>query len=117
MKKIKIIQEAFEKAKEVYWEENKTVCISIELWKYSDGHEKVSVKLWLDEDVANINAKSSHIVDSKSFQQLLDFLGIEDHPEFTFSDGKVYYEGHLVGFPEGDPRFTTFGGAPPGDDL
>ncbi len=81
MEKIKIIQEAFEKAKELYWEEGKAICVSVELWKYSDGHERERVKLWVDEDARSVTGgKSSHISDSESFQELLDFLGIEESP-------------------------------------
>ena len=91
MEKIKIVQEAFEKAKELYWEEDKTVAVFVEFWKFSDGTEKRGIKVWLDKDVRDINNKPDHIFSSESFQELLDFLGIKDS--------------------EGDPRFTSFGGA------
>ena len=104
MEKIKIIQEAFEKAKELYWEEGKTVSLSVDFWKYSTGEEKVKATLWVDPDARNINSTPDRVFGSESFQELLDFLGIKE--------------------PEGDPRFTTFdeihasfGDSPPVDEA
>ena len=75
MEKLKIIQEAFEKAKELYWEKDKAIQVSIELWKHSDGTEEIAVKLWVDQ---GLGKSAAHIFSSESFQELLDFLGVDN---------------------------------------
>jgi len=83
MKKLQVLTEAMEKAKEKYWEEDTAICLAVELWKYSSGNEIVQIGLWVD---------AKKIFSSPSFDELLVFLNDE---------------------PSGNPAFTTFGGAPP----
>ena len=92
MRKLQVLIEAMEKAKEKYWKEGKCVCVAVELWKHSSGQEKINIRLWVDEDAKSINGKGEHIFSSESFDELLIFLNGES---------------------SGDAKFTTFGGAPP----
>ena len=67
MEKVKIVQEAFEKAKELYPSKKGALCLSVELWRFSTGNEKTSTMLYVDAKL---------VFESESFQKLLDFLGI-----------------------------------------
>lgn len=82
MKKIKIVQEAFEKAKELYWEKDKAVFVGIDLRKHSDGSEAIETSVWVDQ---GLGKSATHVFTGKSFQELLDFLDIKESDPITDS--------------------------------
>lgn len=92
MRKLQVLTEAMEKAKEKYWKEGRALFLSIAIRKYSEGSEESEASLWLDKTIEG--GKAEHIFTSKSFDELLIFLN---------------------GEPSGDAKFTTFGGAPERD--
>lgn len=75
MRKLQVLTEAMEKAKEKYWKEGRALFLSIDLRKHSDGLERPEISLWLDKNIEG--GKAEHIFISRSFDELLIFLNGE----------------------------------------